>query len=99
LKVAYCNLLKETIALAKQVKAKVSLHWLESPKIVPDRGGHPVTGSAEHYCLYDKFHEVNTKDDRDLLRKISPVPQLAGKVNSQVAEQLFAKLKKKPITS
>ncbi|XP_067303567.1 uncharacterized protein [Pseudorasbora parva] len=84
----------ERIALAKQGKVKVSLPWLESSKIVPDRGGHPVTGSAEHYCLYDKFHEANTKDDRDLLRKISLVPQLAGKVNSQVAEQFFAKLKK-----
>ncbi|XP_077057405.1 HMG domain-containing protein 3-like [Siphateles boraxobius] len=85
---------EETIALAKQGKVKVSLHWLESSKIVPDRGGHPVTGSAEHYCLYDEFHEANTKDNRDLLRKISLVPQLAGKVNSQVAEELFAKLKK-----
>ncbi|XP_067245140.1 uncharacterized protein [Chanodichthys erythropterus] len=62
--------------------------------MIPDPEGHPVTGSAEHYALYDRFHEDNTKDPRDVLRKLRTVPQLAGKVNSQVAEQLFSRMKK-----
>ncbi len=55
---------------------------------------HPVTGSAEHYALYDLFHENNTKDARDALRKIQIVPELAGWVNSQCAEQLFSDMRK-----
>lgn len=84
----------DNMAQAKKGKLKVPLPWLSCKKLVPDRGGHPITGSAEHYALYDKFHEYNTKDDRDALRKLGLVPQLAGKVNSQVAEQLFARMKK-----
>lgn len=85
---------EENIALAKAGNLKVSLPWLNFRKLVPDCDGHPTTGSAEHYALYDRFHEDNTKDPRDGLRKLRLVPQLAGKVNSQVAEQLFAKMKK-----
>ncbi|XP_077092035.1 uncharacterized protein LOC143744406 [Siphateles boraxobius] len=84
----------ENIALAKDGKLKVSLPWMNCKKVVPDCDGHPITGSAEHYALYDRFHEDNTKDARDALRKLGLVPQLAGIVNSQVAEQLFAKMKK-----
>ncbi|RXN15285.1 HMG domain-containing 3 isoform X2 [Labeo rohita] len=82
------------IELAKSGKLKVSLPWLNTKKAVPDINGHPVTGSSHHYVLYDRFHEANTKDIKDVLRKLTLVPQLAGKVNSQVAEQLFAKMKK-----
>ncbi|XP_016344334.1 uncharacterized protein LOC107690489 [Sinocyclocheilus anshuiensis] len=85
----------ENIALAKDGKLKVSLTWLNCKKVVPDCDGQPITGSAEHYALYDPFHEDNTKDARDALQKLGLVPQLAGIVNSQVAEQLFAKMKKK----
>ncbi|KAJ8376206.1 hypothetical protein SKAU_G00067860 [Synaphobranchus kaupii] len=84
----------ENIQLAKEGKLKVSLPWLNVKKRVSDSNGHPLTGSAEHYALYDKFHEDNTKDDRDALCKLGLVPQVAGQVNSQVAEQLFAQMKK-----
>ncbi|XP_048015441.1 uncharacterized protein LOC125247933 [Megalobrama amblycephala] len=84
----------ENIVKAKAGNVKVSLPWLTCKKKNPDTNGHPITGSAEHYVLYDRFHEDNTKDARDSLRKLRLVPQLAGKVNSQVVEQLFAKLKK-----
>uniref|UniRef100_A0A8D0DEX6 HMG domain-containing protein n=1 Tax=Sander lucioperca TaxID=283035 RepID=A0A8D0DEX6_SANLU len=63
-------------------------------KTVPEPGGHPLTGSADHYCLYDTFHEGNTKDPKDILRRIKMVPELAGRINSQVAEQLFSTMKK-----
>lgn len=63
---------------------------LLKPTPDPDPDGHPITGSEEHYVLYDRFHEDNTKDPRDSLTQLRLVPQLAGKA----AEQLFSKLKK-----
>lgn len=51
-----------------------------------------LTGSQEHYVLYDKFHQANTKDPQDVLRRIQVVPELQATLNSQVAEQLFASL-------
>ncbi|XP_026110246.1 uncharacterized protein LOC113083310 [Carassius auratus] len=82
------------IKMAKEGKLKISLPWLSIKKQVPDSHGHPITGSAEHYVLNDKFHEDNSKDERDALREIGLVAQLAGKVNSQAAEQFFSKSKK-----
>lgn len=82
------------IKMAKEGKLKISLPWLNIKKQVPDSNGHSVTGSAEHYVLNDKYLEDNSKDPRDALRKIGLVAQLAGKVNSQVVEQFFSKLKK-----
>ncbi|XP_023135242.1 uncharacterized protein LOC111574730 isoform X2 [Amphiprion ocellaris] len=84
----------DTISRAETGNLKVSLPWLNSTKPVPDCDGHPVTGSAEHYALYDRFHEDQTKDPRDALRKLSLVRQLAGKVSSQIVTQLFAKMRK-----
>ncbi|XP_067274638.1 uncharacterized protein [Pseudorasbora parva] len=75
------------IDLAKRGQLKVSLPWLSDKMEMTDPLSHPVTGSSDHYVL----HESNTKD---FLRKPSLVPQLAGKVNGEVAEQLFAKMKK-----
>lgn len=77
------------IELAKHGQLKVSLPWLDEKMGMTDPHGHPVTGSSDHYVL----HESNTTDSRDVLRKLSLVPQLDGKVNSEVAEQLFAKMK------
>ncbi len=57
-----------------------------------DPHGHPVTGSADHYILCDRFPEGST--DRDVLRKLTLVPQLADKVSSEISEQLFAQMKK-----
>ncbi|CAM4570363.1 unnamed protein product [Leuciscus chuanchicus] len=54
---------------------------------------HPLTGSSEHYCLCDIFHQSNSKDKRDVLRTIGLVPELAGKINSQCAEQLFSEVR------
>lgn len=81
---------KENIAAAVQGKLQVSLPWLLEKRENPDPNGHPLTGSSQHYVLYDKFHEANTKDPRDVLRRISHVSELEGWLNSQVAEQLFS---------
>ena len=79
----------DNIRLAKEKKILINLPWLREKKEEPDLDGHPVTGSSEHYVLYDRLHEANTKDDRDQLRRIHLVPELAGHLNSQVAEQFF----------
>ncbi|XP_058614543.1 uncharacterized protein LOC131529049 [Onychostoma macrolepis] len=84
----------ENIKLAVEGKLKVNHLWLKEKKDNVDPDCHPVTGSAEHYALYDLFHEKNTKDARDALRKIQIVPELAGWVNSQCAEQLFSDMRK-----
>lgn len=54
---------------------------------------HPITNVADHYALFDSFHEDNSKDPKDLLRRVSFVPQLEG-VNTEVAEHLNSKRNK-----
>lgn len=84
----------ESISSAKQGKLKVSRPWLFEKTDNSSSKGHPITGSSEHYVLYDKLHESNTKDPQDVLRRISLVPELQGWLNSQIAEQFFASLRK-----
>ncbi|XP_049333211.1 uncharacterized protein LOC125801123 [Astyanax mexicanus] len=90
----HTNLREPESMLASAGQIKVSLPWLTSKKVVPDENGHPLTGSSEHYALYDRFHEANTKDKKDALRKIELIPEVCGWVNSQCAEQLFAGMRK-----
>ncbi|XP_034082908.1 uncharacterized protein LOC117553198 isoform X3 [Gymnodraco acuticeps] len=84
----------ENIASAKKGQLKISLPWLQFEKDPPDVNCHPATGSAEHYALYDTFHQSNTKDETDALRVIGLVPELCGWLNSQKAEQLFSEMRK-----
>jgi len=84
----------ENIQKAKEGKLKVNLPWLAHKKKPMDPECHPLTGSSEHYCLCDVFHQGNSKDKRDVLRTIGLVPELAGKINSQCAEQLFSEVKR-----
>lgn len=84
----------ENIKLAADRLLKVSLPWLKHPKATPDTDGHPLTGSSQHFALTDVFHEGNSKDERDTLRRIGLVPELAGRINSQAAEQLFSGMRK-----
>lgn len=84
----------ENIKLAVEGKLKVNLLWLKEKKDNVDPDCYPVTGSAEHYALYNLFQEKNTKDARDELCKIQTVPELADWVNGQCAEQLFSDTRK-----
>ncbi|KAL1275320.1 hypothetical protein QQF64_034943 [Cirrhinus molitorella] len=84
----------DNLQLAGEGKLKVNLPWLKTKKTDTDANCHPITGSSDHYTLYDIFHERNTKDARDALRRIGLVPELAGWVNSQCAEQLFSDMRK-----
>lgn len=85
----------ENIKKASENRLELILPWLNHKKEPADLGGHPITGSSDRYALCDVFHQNNSKDDRNLLRKIGHVPELAGKIKSQTAEQLFAEMKKK----
>lgn len=49
---------------------------------------HPITGLSDHYCLFDVFHENNTVQRKEILRRTKFVPQLSGSLNTQVEEQL-----------
>lgn len=84
----------ENIQCAKEGRLTVSLPWLIKAKETPDINGHPLTGSSEHYVLYDKLHETNAKDPKDFLRRTALVPELAGNVNTQVVEQFLPKLRR-----
>ncbi|CAJ1071563.1 uncharacterized protein LOC112141289 isoform X2 [Xyrichtys novacula] len=84
---------KENVEAAGQGRLQVHLPWLVNKLETPESGGHPITGSKDHYVLYDKFHQANTKDPLDVLRRIQVVPELQGTLNSQVAKQLFAVLR------
>ncbi|XP_058628959.1 uncharacterized protein LOC131538827 [Onychostoma macrolepis] len=84
----------ENIQCAKEGRLTVSLPWLIKANETPDINGHPLTRSSEHYVLYDKLHEGNTKDEKDVLRRVELVPELAGRINSQVIEQFFSQMEK-----
>ncbi|XP_076869611.1 uncharacterized protein LOC143519745 [Brachyhypopomus gauderio] len=84
----------KNISAAQKGKLKVCLPWLDEKAKNPHSIGHPVTGASCHFVLYDKLHERNSKDQRDVLRRIDLVPELQGSVNSQVAEQLFGSMRK-----
>ena len=49
---------------------------------------HPVTGSKMRLCLFDRFHETNTKRREEILRRITFVKELNDLINSQRDEQL-----------
>uniref|UniRef100_A0A8C9Z7V2 HMG domain-containing protein n=1 Tax=Sander lucioperca TaxID=283035 RepID=A0A8C9Z7V2_SANLU len=85
----------ENIQAAKNRTLKTHLPWLLEPNTENfEHDSHPVTKSSQHYVLCDKLHEGNSKDEKDILRRIEHVPELAGQLNSQVAEQFFAKMRK-----
>ncbi|KAI4816327.1 hypothetical protein KUCAC02_008654 [Chaenocephalus aceratus] len=87
----------ENMKQASEGKLHVNMPWLKHPKVPTDENGHPLTGSSEHYALSDVFHQGNSNDERDVLRRIELVPELAGRIHSQCAEQLFSGMRKKQL--
>ncbi|XP_070399217.1 uncharacterized protein [Nothobranchius furzeri] len=85
---------EENVKAAQDGSLKVNLPWLHERMDSVNEDPHPVTGSSDHYVLYDRFHEGNTKDPKDKLRRIQLVPELKGWLNSQVVEQFFANMRK-----
>ena len=84
----------ENIKRASEKKISVNMPWLRQSKEPVDQNAHPITGSSQHFCLSDVFHQGNSKDERDVLRRVELVPEMAGRINSQCAEQLFSGMKK-----
>ena len=84
----------ENIKQASEGKAHVNMPWLKNCKVPADKDGHPLTGSSQHFALNDVFHQGNSKDPREVLRKLELVPELAGLINSQCVEQLFSGMRK-----
>lgn len=88
----------DNINAAKDGRLVVKLDCLEAkgackedPPSVAENGYgkcHPVFGEVPHLCLYDRFHECNTAQETELLRRVTHCPQLSGLVNTQTAEQL-----------
>ncbi|XP_030231361.1 uncharacterized protein LOC115557583 isoform X3 [Gadus morhua] len=85
----------ENVKQASEGKVHVNLPWLKFKKKPADKDGHPLTGSSQHFALNDVFHQGNSKDQWEVLRKLELVPELAGLINSQCAEQLFSGMRKK----
>ncbi|XP_070400206.1 HMG domain-containing protein 3-like isoform X1 [Nothobranchius furzeri] len=85
---------EENVKAAQDGSLKVNLPWLHERMDSVNENPHPVTGSSDHYVLYDRFQEGNTKDPKDILRRIQLVPELKGWLNSQVVEQFFANMRK-----
>ena len=85
----------DNIHLAKMGKVSIDLPWvaqasrsqqsLESKK---DSNCHPITGSDEYYCLFDTFHEENSSNESDLLRRTRCIKQLEGWVCTEVMEHI-----------
>ena len=48
---------------------------------------HPNTWTRKKVVLVDHFHEMKSKDKFDILRLLANVPQINGKLNTEVAEQ------------
>ncbi|KAI2644070.1 Ribose-5-phosphate isomerase [Labeo rohita] len=72
----------------------VSLLWLHESVHCGKENAHPVTGSSEHYVLYDCFHEKNATKPKDVLHRIQLVPEPNRWLNSRAAKQFFAKMHK-----
>lgn len=93
---------EENISLAEKKLLTVNLPFLEETRYTMPKAStsatdhaysqamyHPVTGTAERYCLTDEFHKKNVRTKIDKLRECSLVPQIGGRINTQVEEQLF----------
>ena len=80
----------ENFQEAKARHLDISLDWLnvqgsENTAVT----GHPITGSNDHFCLFDRFHECNPQNEREVLRRVTHVRQLNGLINTQRQEQLY----------
>ena len=59
---------------------------------IPALDGNNFDNNAPRYSLADRFHQTNLSSEKDLLRRVSFVKQLAGRVNTQIQEQLFREM-------
>jgi hypothetical protein len=81
----------ENVERAKMHQLDISLDWLNSAHETANQQstGHPITGSNDHFCLFDRFHKSNPQKEREVLRRVTHVRQLNGLINTQRQEQLY----------
>ncbi|XP_071950565.1 uncharacterized protein [Antedon mediterranea] len=78
---------EENIKAAKEGTLQVHLKTLDD--VYPNMNPTSVTVDTKAtLCLFNTFHQFDTKMEREVLRKVCLCPQLKGMLNSQVAEQL-----------
>lgn len=76
-------------------QADLPLDLSDLPSDTSGHPAHPVSGSSVRLCLFDTFHEGNTKKQEEHLRRTRFVKQLHGKFNSQAQEQFFSQQTRK----
>jgi len=84
---------KDNVQEALEGRLEVSLPWLMDNYIDGDdkcstTKMHPVTGSDQHFCLFDRLYERNAKKDEEALRRVRNIKELKGNLNTQKDEQL-----------
>lgn len=99
---------EENILLAKFDKVTLDMPWVSDafrgnsnlphqylPESTSPRENHPMTGSNQYFCLFDTFHEDNSSNEKDLLRRTRCVKQLEGWFCTEVMEHLNKEMNKK----
>ena len=100
----YCGRVVEpterNIEKAKSNTLNVSIPWLKRRNEVAitdlkldGSNIHPYTLSTQRLSLYDGFHQGNTKQPKEYVRRIGQIEELAGLINTETAEQVNSFLK------
>ena len=65
----------ENVEMASAGQLDVSFDWMDTPINNVDKSVeyHPVTGTSEHYALFDRCHEGNCQDRKEVLRRVTHV--------------------------
>lgn len=89
---------EENVLLAKSDNVSLDMPWMAHASRAQARPSfdnessareaHPMTGSNQYFCLFDTFHEENSSNEKDLLRRTRCVKQLEGWFCTEVMEQL-----------
>lgn len=85
------------IKLAEEGKLQRRLPWLANNFVVGNVKSvtdnvHPATGQKDRYSLSDRFHERNSSNRADILRRATLSPELNGVVNTEAEEQIHRSL-------
>ena len=84
---------EENIAFAKDGNLHVSFLWLHSSMftVVNYFGGtHPVTGSNNHFALFDKFHKTNLSDAKEVISRTCCIKEVRGRINRKAVEEIHS---------
>ena len=83
-----CSIAQNNVESANQGTFSISFPLLET-NTQEEQKNHPVTGSAVRLTLFGRFHESNTCNRVEALRRIRCIKELQGKFNGEVAATCF----------